>query len=100
VKKFCIIVDTSSNIKPNEFEDVFVVPMLLTKSEKNIVKTFHDQTDIDTNEMLKEMVDGEVYKTASPVMGECLSILEKAVKQYENVFIFSMPKILSGTFNQ
>jgi fatty acid-binding protein DegV len=100
MKKFCIIVDTSTNIKPNEFEDVFVVPMIITKNDGKIVKTLQDQIDITSNELLNNMINGEVYKTASPVMGECLSILEKTTQMYKTVFVISLPKTISGTFNQ
>jgi fatty acid-binding protein DegV len=59
-----------------------------------------DGIDIDAKEMLLDMEKGVEYKTASPVMGECADLLDELSKKYDDVYVLSLSKNLSGAFNQ
>jgi len=98
--KNCFIVDSSANIKNGTINDVFVVPMVITKQVGNNSITLKDGVDINPERMLNDMKNGIVYKTASPIMGDCASLLDDKTKEYDNVYILSLPKSISGTFNQ
>jgi fatty acid-binding protein DegV len=100
MKKLALVVDSSTNIKNNEFEDVYVVPMILTKEVNGVVKTFRDEIDINSKQMLQDMMSGSVYKTASPLLGECSTLLDKLSSSYENVFVLSLHRKVSSTYSQ
>jgi len=98
--KNCFIVDSSANIKNGTINDVFCVPMTITKQIGNNVITLKDGVDITPEKMLADMKNGVVYKTASPIMGDCVALLDAKTKEYDNVYVLSLPKSISGTFNQ
>jgi len=98
--KNCFIVDSSANIKNGTIIDVFSVPMVITKQVGNNTITLKDGVDVSPERMLNDMKNGIVYKTASPIMGECATLLDTKTKEYDNVYVLSLPKSVSGTFNQ
>jgi fatty acid-binding protein DegV len=98
--KTAIVVDSGSMIKYDEMKDVYVVPMAVIKCENKHDITFRDGKDINVKTMLKEMTEGTIYKTASPIMGECSDLLEKISDKYDEIYILSTPKCVSGTFQQ
>jgi len=98
--KNCFIVDSSANIKNGTINDVFSVPMVITKQVGNNVITLKDGVDITPERMLSDMKQGIVYKTASPIMGDCVALLDAKSKEYDNVYVLSLPKSVSGTYNQ
>jgi len=62
--------------------------------------TLKDGLDITPDEMLHDMMSGTLYRTASPLAGICDDLLQSVSKEYDNVFILSLPKSVSGTYNQ
>jgi fatty acid-binding protein DegV len=98
--KTAIVVDSGCGIKNNTIKDVYVVPMIVVKVENKQETSFRDGIDITSKEIIDDMLNGIVYKTASPVMGECAELIEKLAKEYDEVYILSMPQPVSGTYNQ
>jgi DegV family protein with EDD domain len=97
---YCIIVDSSSKIKNGDIKDVYVVPLTLTKITGKQSFTLRDGVDFKTKQMLTDMQKGVEYKTASPAMGACVELLDDVTKKYDDVYVLSLAKTLSGTFNQ
>jgi len=94
------IVDSTSNIKNGEIQDVFVVPLLLNTTIKKNVISYKDGIDINTHQLIERMLKGEVFKTSSPIMNDCLAMIEKLQKEYDKIIVLSVSKAISGTYQQ
>ncbi|MCF0114079.1 MAG: DegV family protein [Erysipelotrichaceae bacterium] len=93
MKKWKIVVDSSSDIRKGEYgELVEIIPMSVIIGDK----TFIDNDDLSMQEVLDEMnLHKEAGSTACPAPG----LFYEAYKGAENVLCFSVTAALSGTYN-
>lgn len=95
----CILVDSSAGIKPNEFADVFVVPLIINEINGPFSKTYHDGLDINNDELCKKMIEGSKISTSASLVGEIIEKLDFAVSKYKQVYCFPLTSHLSSTYN-
>ncbi|QMT98779.1 DegV family protein [Mycoplasma tullyi] len=99
MKKIAIITDSSSTIRANEYNDVFVVPLQITVNNN---KTYLDGVDIQQEEVYDLLVNDKNVdiKTSMPLVQSMLEVTKKAAKEYDHVFVLTISGGLSGTYNQ
>lgn len=99
MKKIAIITDSSSTIRANEYNDVFVVPLQITVNNN---KTYLDGVDIEQEEVYDLLVNDKNIdiKTSMPVVQTMLEVTKKAATAYDHVFVLTISGGLSGTYNQ
>jgi len=95
MKKNCFVVDTSSNIKNGQYEDVFVLPINVIEVTKNGDIEHKDGIDITPSELEQKQLDGINFKTAATSPSDALELLDKVTKEYETVYVLPIPKTLS-----
>lgn len=100
-KKSCIVVDSSSNVLNNDYNNVFMVPLHITKILNNQETLYKDLLDINTSNLIKELHDNPnvVFKSSQTSLGEMLDTLDKLTKEYEIIYIWPISKGLSGSIN-
>lgn len=98
-KKIGFIVDSSSNIKPGQFEDVEVVPLQISVNDNGIINSYKDGVNFST-EQLKDLLDSnKEVKTAQASMPDMMMATEKMCGQYDQVYVLPIHKNLSGNMN-
>lgn len=105
-KRIAIITDSSSTIKPHEYDDVFVVPILITV---NNAETYQDGAEIDSKkiaELLKPVTKfvfrgkGNNIKTSMPPPQFFVDQVTQIASKYERVICLPLSSGLSGTYQQ
>jgi len=96
MKKNCFVVDTSSNIKNGQYEDVFVLPINVTEVTKDGEVNYKDGIDINPSILEQKQLDGASFKTAATSPADAMNLLDKLTKEYETVYLLPIPKTLSA----
>ncbi len=95
-KKFQIVVDSSSDMELNHFEDKDILFSVAPLTIHVDGKEFIDNADLDVTNMLKEMHDFDGKSTSScPAPGVFAELFEQA----EYTVCITMTGALSGTYN-
>ncbi len=99
-KKIGFIVDSSSNIKNNQFDDVKVVPLGVTIKSGDQIKTYKDGIDFSIvdlqNALLNQNAD---VKTSQAAMPDMLKVCSEMCPQYDYVVVLPIHKNLSSNLN-
>ena len=102
MKKIAIIVDSSSGIKNGEFDNVFVLPLVINANNKKTkeTKTYHDQVDINEKLTAELLDNSNINLTSSQAsMGEIVIQIEKIYDDYNEIYVVPIPLYLSGSAN-
>ncbi|MBQ0045426.1 MAG: DegV family EDD domain-containing protein [Mycoplasma sp.] len=99
-KKIGFIVDSSSNLKDGQFDDVKVVPLGVTIQNGSDIKTFKDGIDFHENDLANALNSKETsIKTSQASMPDMFKIAQEMCSKYDQVFVFPIHKNLSGNIN-
>lgn len=102
MKKIAIIVDSSSGIRNGEFDNVFVLPLIINATNKKTkeIKTYHDQIDIDEAKTAELLNNPDIDLSSSQAsMGEIIMQIEKIYDDYDEIYVVPIPLYLSGSIN-
>lgn len=97
--KSCIIVDSSSGIKNNQIENVFMIPLTIVESDASGEKSYLDLEEINTKQVVEKIINNKDLKTSQSSLGQMLEILEKVTQTYQRIFVVSLSSGLSGSYN-
>lgn len=100
-KKIGFIVDTSSCIKPNQYDDVYVTPLCISVTKNNINNIYRDtdknfNLDFDKITKQKDNVKITTSQTPIPDMIEACKIMSK---KYDEVYVLPINRCLSSCIN-
>lgn len=99
-KKIGFIVDTSSNLKDGQFDDVKVVPLGISIQNGSVIKSYKENVDLPINELNNAFNDKNMsIKTSQATMQDMLKVAQEMCNQYDEVFVFPIHKYLSGNIN-
>lgn len=99
MKKVAIVIDSSYNIRPNEYTDVYVLGVELIEEKDGQQKTYKEFVDIDNKIMSEKQISGSFFKTSQPSVGDLIKLLEKIQDDYDVIYGLPLPKTISGAFN-
>lgn len=100
--KVAVIVDSSSGIKNGEYENVFVVPLIInqTNLKTKEQKDYRDGVDIKPSEFIDLFKDKNLnFKTSQASMQYIYDLLDEVCSKYEDVYVVPICKHLSGSYN-
>lgn len=99
MQKIAIVTDSGSDLPESyvsQFENLFVMPLVVRLDDGE----YRSGVDIDTEELLERMEQGETAKTSLPNPGELDELLDELqAKGYTHIAFILMSSALSGTFN-
>lgn len=99
-KKIGFIVDSSSNIKDGDIEDVKVVPLGITLQIGSQIKTYKDGVDLPFDELLNSFnIKDSSIKTSQAAMPDMMKAAQEMCSKYDQVFVFPIHKELSSNIN-
>ena len=98
-KKFCFLIDTSSDQDAiNIHSDTFVIPFGIIINDGKEEKVYDDWYQIDRDSVIEALDKGYDVKTSQPSYGKCYNEVENLLKEFEKVIIFTITKEFSGTY--
>lgn len=104
-KKIAIITDSSAGIKNLEYEDVYVLPLVVNVLYKNQdgisnVVSYKDGVDCD-NAKIVEMLEDKNYSitTSQASPGEIMNILDPIYNKYDELYALPIASSTSGSEN-
>jgi fatty acid-binding protein DegV len=98
MNKVAILIDSSFGIKNNQYPNVFVVPLEIIETKDGQVKTYQDGVDITNTQICETIKNGGDVKTAQPIIGEVMKLMDKLSNEYEKVFALPITSKLSKTY--
>lgn len=99
-KKIGFIVDSSSNLKDGQFDDVKVIPLGVAIQNGAEIKSFKDGIDFHENDLANALNNNNVsIKTSQAAMPDMFKVAQEMCSQYDQVFVFPIHKNLSGNIN-
>lgn len=99
-KKIGFIVDSSSNLKDGQFDDVKVLPLGVTIKINNEVKTYKDGVDFNENNLKNALSNPSAeIKTSQASMPDMMKAAQEMCSKFDIVFVFPIHKNLSSNVN-
>lgn len=97
MKKYIIMTDSAADLSELEAKqlDLRVVRLPLSVNER----TYKEEIDLTQSQLIQEMKNKAVVKTAQPVVGELLAQWENALSQAERILYIPLSSKLSGSFS-
>jgi DegV family protein with EDD domain len=99
LKKHCFVFDSSIGIGSEKYPNVFVVPLIINQKNKDYVETLRDGVDISISKISSLQVAGVNFSTSAANPSDVMALFDHLVKEYENIWVFPIPKLLSETGN-
>ncbi|ASJ89442.1 MAG: DegV family protein [Candidatus Malacoplasma girerdii] len=100
MKKTAFIVDSSSGIKNNQYQDVYVLPLIVNINNNGKINSFHDGIDIDDVQIAKHLEsDNNDVKTSQASAGEIIKLVESVYEEYDRIYVIHIPSKISSSYN-
>lgn len=101
LKEYCFLLDTSGDqditeILPN---DTYIMPFSIIINDGKTEKTYNDWQEISTNQVVEALNHGYDVKTSQTPYGLLYEKVESLLQSYQRIFIFTITKEFSGTYN-
>lgn len=94
-----IIVDSASSIKGGEYNDVYVIPLIIIENNNGKEVSYCDEVDLSFAAMLDKIDGGANLKTSQIPMGVMIEQIEKINDKYDDIFVIPLTKHISGNYN-
>ena len=99
-KKIGFIVDSSSNLKDGQFDDVKVIPLGVTIQNGTNIQSFKDGINFHDEDLKKALENKDtIIKTSQAAMPEMMKAAQEMCSKFDQVFVFPIHKNLSGNVN-
>lgn len=99
-KKIGFIVDSSSNLKDGQFDDVKVVPLGISIQNGTNIKSYKDGIDFHENDLTQALNNKTTnVKTSQAAMPDMMKIADEMCSKYDIVFVLPIHNKLSGNVN-
>jgi fatty acid-binding protein DegV len=99
MSKIAIVVDSSFQIKEEQYKDFFVLPLVVTEVINGKTKDYLDMIDIDSEQVSEKLKEGIEIKTSMVPPGRTMALLDRISPLYDQVFMMCIPSKLSSMFN-
>jgi len=98
-KKIGFIIDTSFGLD-SKVVDIRVVPLGVAVTEGTNTQAYKDGVDFDPNHLMKVFANKDCnIKTSQASMPDMMAAATEMSKEYDEVYVFPIHKVLSGNFN-
>lgn len=101
MKKIAIITDSAAGIKDKEYQDVYVLPLVINvQDKKGKIISYHDQVDITANDLSKYLNSKEYeVKTSQSSYGEMARLIESIQDKYDRIYVLPISRTISSSIN-
>ena len=101
MSKIAFIVDSASGIKNGQYDNVYVLPLIITiKDETGTVKDYHDGVDINEVETDKAIKNRKYdVKTSQASVGELIKMVESIQDEYDQIYALPIHPKISSSIN-
>ncbi len=102
MKNVCFIVDSSSGIKNGDYDNVFVVPLVITVTNKNdsSTKIYHDGIDINEKTFCDFLHDSQFkINTSQASIGEIIEVINNVYDKYDEIYAIPIASHISSSIN-
>lgn len=99
-KKIGFIIDSSSNIKDGQYDDIKVIPLGVSVQTGSEIKTYKDGIDFSADDLKVNLSSDSVnVKTSQAAMPDMFKAADEMCSKYDQVFVLPIHKNLSGNHN-
>ncbi len=97
--KIAYLIDSSANMPETPEQDVYMVPLFITKTENKKETVYRAGIDIDLEGLSKQFAPHVKFQTGQTQISEVEQKVGELLKEYDHVVGIPIDRILSGTFN-
>ncbi|MCF0227341.1 MAG: DegV family EDD domain-containing protein [Malacoplasma sp.] len=99
--KIGFIVDSACGIKNGDYENVYVLPLIVTiKDETGAIKEYHIDQDIEPIAIDKAIKNKKCdVKTSQASIGELAKAIESIQDQYDRIYVIPIHTKISSSYN-
>lgn len=96
MKKYVVMTDSGADLSLAEQQqlDIKVVRLPLMINQQTII----EETEINREQFIQSMKSGNIVKTAQPIVGDLLTMWDKALLEAEKVLYIPLSSGLSGSY--
>ena len=101
MSKIAFIVDSASGIKNGQYDNVYVLPLIITINDHTgSVKDYKDGVDIDEVKV-DEAINNRKYdvKTSQASVGELMKMVESIQDEYDRIYVIPIHPKISNSIN-
>lgn len=98
-KKIAFITDTSCDLENNQYDDIFVIPLQVSISSCDGIKSFRDRQELSIEDLKKYFTKQYDIKTSQASIKDMFQMVEKLNDKYDEVYVFPIHRKLSGNYN-
>ena len=101
MSKIAFIVDSASGIKDGQYDNVYVLPLIITiKDQAGNVKDYKDGVDINEVETDKAIQNKKCdVKTSQASVGELITMVESIQDMYDKLYVIPIHPKISNSLN-
>ena len=101
MSKIAFIVDSASGIKNGQYDNVYVLPLIITIKDGNgNVKDYKDGVDIDETQTAKAIENKKCdVKTSQASVGELINMVESIQDDYDKIYVIPIHPKISNSLN-
>lgn len=93
--KVAILTDSSFDGRVSNYENLYVVPLMITTEDG---QTFYDNESL-TKEYFYELLENQTLKTSQTAPGDMFKIWDSLLEQYDQIVFLPISSQLSGQYN-
>lgn len=101
-KEYAFLLDTGSswNLEKKEYEDIYVVPLLINEEDKNgTINSYYDGIDISREELYSKLDSDSIISTAQANKQIIIDRIKELLEKYEKIIFLPISMDLSGFWN-
>lgn len=99
MKKCAIVVDSSFNVTSTTYDDFYVIPLIITEDINNKITSYLDGQTITNEEICQKLQNNSNISTSTPPIGEFIQLVSQLTTQYDEIYCFTIPSMISSTYN-
>jgi DegV family protein with EDD domain len=97
--KNCLVIDSSYGITNGQYENVYVLPLIIIENKGSETVEYLDGVDITTSEVIEKLNNGANFSTSQPNIGTMMELFDKLSNEYDAIHVLPIPKSISGNYN-
>ncbi len=98
MKKIAIVLDSFSGLYINDIKenkDIFFLSLQIKIDEQDI----QEGIEVPKQTLINQITNGAKCSTSLPSLSHIQDLIDKLLKEYENIIFLPIPKTMSGTFD-
>ena len=98
-KRIGIIVDSGASLRENKLKNIEVIPLIINEVIDKKINTYNDGVDLTREDVNKKISNKAKLSTSQSIFGECFNLVEKMLKNYDEIMVFPLSEGITGSYN-